>query len=211
MRPRRRSPKRRNPESHARPQASQQAAERPPRMAGQRGSSRKKRTDDSLNQCPESTSQREPEEKGNDEPGGESGHADSDWEVEVNERGCSPSFSREDMDGSDWEDGSAQVMESRESCVNGVTIEFSHSPDLIRRKLPCRASAEEKVVKAGCVSAQILPGISFVDVLLFKYVSSIAMKRSLQSKKSVNNPSHRISLTAVMLYLTPLYFADIRD
>lgn len=53
------------------------------------------------------------------------------------------------MDGSDWEDGSAQVMESRESRVNGVTVEFFHSPDLVRRKPPCRASAEEKVVKAG--------------------------------------------------------------
>ncbi|XP_030461266.2 DNA repair protein RAD4 isoform X2 [Syzygium oleosum] len=48
------------------------------------------------------------------------------------------------MDGSDWEDGSAQVMEFRESCVNGVTVEFSHSPDLVQRKPPCRASAEEK-------------------------------------------------------------------
>ncbi|KAF8017175.1 hypothetical protein BT93_H2383 [Corymbia citriodora subsp. variegata] len=144
MRPRRRSPKRRNPESLARPRALQQAAERPARMAGRHGSSRKKRTDDSLNQCPESSRQQELEEKRNDEPGGESGHADSGQEVEVNERGCSPSLAREDMDGSDWEDGSAQVMESRENCVNGVTVEFSHSPDLVQRKPPRRASAEEK-------------------------------------------------------------------
>ncbi|XP_030522585.1 DNA repair protein RAD4 [Rhodamnia argentea] len=136
--------KRRNPESHAQPRASQRAAQRLPRTAGRHGSSRKKQTDDSLNQCPESSRQRELEEKRNGEPGGESGQADSGLEAEVNERGCSPSFSGEDMDGSDWEDGSAQVMESRKSCVNGVTVEFSHSPDLVRRKPPCRASAEEK-------------------------------------------------------------------
>lgn len=60
---------------------------------------------------------------------------------------CTLSEIREEMDDSDWEDGSIPILDSASN--HEVTIEFNETPDSVRRKPVRRATAEDKV---DCIS-----------------------------------------------------------
>ena len=70
-------------------------------------------------------------------------------EGKVDEEGfqCTLSESKEEMDDSDWEDGSIPVLDSASN--HEVTIEFNETPDSVRRRPVRRATAEDKV---NCIS-----------------------------------------------------------
>ena len=55
---------------------------------------------------------------------------------------------RDEMNDSDWEDGSIPVLGSAEN--QEVTIEFNETPDSAKRKPVRRATAEEKVNTHRC-------------------------------------------------------------